>query len=132
MKTMKQFAILGVSLFLGIGATASAQNEPMRCEDLTFAVAQAEGGAASDSIAATLCASGTINKKTIQILIHGATYDHHYWDFPYQPQTYSYARAMTSAGYAILNVDRVGYGASSHPTSGSSITLHTGAFNIHQ
>ncbi|KAH7105794.1 hypothetical protein BKA62DRAFT_741077 [Auriculariales sp. MPI-PUGE-AT-0066] len=37
--------------------------------------------------------------KTVQILGHGATYTHDYWNFRYKPKLYSYERAALAAGY---------------------------------
>ena len=104
----------------------------LRCEPVTFSVALTEGGQADQDLQAWLCARGTVHNKTIQILIHGATYNHNYWDWPYQPERYSYVRAMTAAGYAVLNLDRVGHGQSSIPSNGTALSLHTAAFTIHQ
>lgn len=53
--------------------------------------------------------------KTVQLLVHGYSYARYYWDFPYQPETYSYVRAATDAGYATLAIDRLGDGASTRP-----------------
>lgn len=36
----------------------------------------------------------------MQLLVHGATYNHLYWDFPHGPGYYSYVDAATAAGYA--------------------------------
>jgi pimeloyl-ACP methyl ester carboxylesterase len=121
-------AFVGMS---GVAAPALA-DEPVRCERLTFQVAQTPGGPTDNRMAAWLCAAGSTEHKTIQVLIHGATYDHNYWNFPYHPSTYSYVDYMTRAGYAVLSMDRIGYGESTHPPSGASVTLHTGAFTIHQ
>ena len=51
-----------------------------------------------------LCSRGAIENKTFQITLHGITYSHLYWDFPFQPETYSYVRRATAAGYAVLNL----------------------------
>jgi hypothetical protein len=37
---------------------------------------------------------------TVQLLVHGASYDHLYWNFPYGGGYYSYVDAATAAGYA--------------------------------
>jgi pimeloyl-ACP methyl ester carboxylesterase len=68
---------------------------------------------------------------TVQVLLHGGTYNSSYWDFPYQPDTYSYVRAANARGYATFNVDRVGYGQSSRPLS-TLLTADTDAAMIHQ
>lgn len=112
---------------------SEARAEPkLRCQEVSFAVALEPGAPAEYDMAAWLCARGTIRHKTIQVLVHGATFDHHYWNFPFQPERYSYVHHLTRAGYATLVVDRIGYGLSSHPTDGLDIDLHTGAFTIHQ
>jgi pimeloyl-ACP methyl ester carboxylesterase len=58
-------------------------------------------------------------------LVHGATYTHLYWDFPYGDGYYSYVQAATLGGYATFNVDRIGAGASSHPASAQLTTTAT-------
>ena len=128
----------GGSLCLLVGLVSllvpsSAQAEsPVRCEELVFSVSLTPDDPPEHDMAGWLCARGSIHKKTIQVLIHGATFDHNYWDFPFEPETYSYVEHMTRAGYAVLNLDRVGYGLSDHPQDGLDVTLHTGAFTIHQ
>lgn len=54
---------------------------------------------------------------TVQVLVHGWTYNRFYFDSPYQPDTYSYARAANRAGYATLILDRPATGCSIHPLS---------------
>ena len=38
----------------------------------------------------------------MQLVVHGATYNHLYWNFPYGGGYYSYVEAATAAGYAAL------------------------------
>lgn len=102
-----------------------------RCDRLVFPVALAPGDPADLNVVAWLCSDGPIRHKTIQVLVHGATYDHNIWDFPYRPEHYSYVRAATAAGYATLNMDRLGHGQSSL-VPGDSLDLIAGAFAIHQ
>ena len=66
----------------------------------------------------------------MQLLVHGATYNHLYWDFPYGDGYYSYVDAATAAGYATFDVDRIGDGNSSHPPS-TDVTLTAGAVALH-
>ena len=80
---------------------------------------------------AWLCARGGLHGKTIQVLVHGATYNHHVWDFPYRPDRYSYVHAATAAGYATLNLNRLGHGQSSR-LPGDTVHLEVGAFALHQ
>ncbi|KAL9599304.1 MAG: hypothetical protein Q9219_003931 [cf. Caloplaca sp. 3 TL-2023] len=51
-------------------------------------------------------------KSTIQLLNHGATFKKEMWDFPYEPETYSWIRAMHAAGYPTLAWDAIGMGPS--------------------
>jgi len=125
---MVSAALLCASGFAHADPVAAA----LRCERVVFSVALSPGAPADQQLVADLCARGSVENKAIQVLIHGGTYDHNYWDFPFEPETYSYVRSMTAAGYATLNLDRIGSGASSHPTPGIALTLHTGAFTIHQ
>lgn len=50
--------------------------------------------------------------KTLQLLSHGGTLDHTYWDFA---PGYSYVDAAAAAGYATFSYDRLGTGLSDHP-----------------
>lgn len=57
--------------------------------------------------------------STVQVLIHGITYDHGYWNIadPDGSERYSWETAAAKAGYATLAIDRLGAGLSSHPPS---------------
>jgi len=100
------------------------------CKDLpAIPVALSPGAPADQTVAATLCAPP--KAKTVQVLLPGSTYNRSYWDFPKNPSTYSYVRAANRAGFATLNVDRLGYGRSSHPVS-TSVNVDTGAYAISQ
>lgn len=50
--------------------------------------------------------------KTVQLLTHGATLDHTYWDIA---PGYSYVDVASAAGYATLSYDHLGVGYSDHP-----------------
>ncbi len=78
-----------------------------------------------------LCGRGDAKDRTVQLLLSGATYDHHYWDLPYQPDTYSYVRAATAAGYATFNIDRLGIGLSDHPPA-ADVTIPSEGYVTHQ
>ena len=96
-----------------------------------MAVSLAEGLPNNYTIRGRLCLPAGAPPRTVQVLLHGATYSSVYWDFPYQPAKYSYVHAMLAAGYATLNIDRLGFGASSHPPS-MLVTMQTGAHAVHQ
>lgn len=67
----------------------------------------------------------------VQLLVHGATYDHNYWDWPQDRSTYSYVLRANAAGYATFNVDRLGTGESTRPAS-TSVNLETDTEALHQ
>ncbi|MCY1013876.1 alpha/beta hydrolase [Nannocystis pusilla] len=59
---------------------------------------------------------GLLPPRTLQVLLHGGTYDHEYWDGPQiNGEDYSYADYMTERCYAVLALDMLGAGASSAP-----------------
>ncbi|AYF79338.1 alpha/beta hydrolase [Nocardia yunnanensis] len=64
------------------------------------------------------------------ILMSGSNYNHVYWDFPYQPETYNFRQAMNRAGYATLVADRLGNGDSSKPPA-LTLTAQTTADALH-
>ncbi|MFB9905453.1 alpha/beta hydrolase [Allokutzneria oryzae] len=75
-------------------------------------------------IATWLCLPrGRTPRTPVQLLVHGATYDHHYWD--------DYARAAVERGFATLAVDRLGYGLSDHPDP-TTLTLAAHGRVLHQ
>lgn len=45
---------------------------------------------------------------TVQVLVHGITYNMAYWDAAYKPEMYSYARFAAARGFATLNLARFG------------------------
>ncbi len=54
--------------------------------------------------------------KPLQVVMHGATYTHEYWDMPdFDHKSYSYADYMTRRGWAVLALDLLGSGESSMP-----------------
>jgi pimeloyl-ACP methyl ester carboxylesterase len=116
---------------VGTNQAALLGQQPVRCERVTFQVALAEGQPANYDVVGWLCGRGSIQHRTIQVLVHGATYSHVYWDFPYQPEHYSYVRALTAAGYATLAIDRIGIGESDHPPA-LDVTVQANAHAVHQ
>jgi pimeloyl-ACP methyl ester carboxylesterase len=70
--------------------------------------------------------------STIQLLIHGATYNHRYWDFGRVDDIeYSYARDVAAHGFPTFAIDLPGSGTSSHPRS-SQLDVQTVADVVHQ
>jgi pimeloyl-ACP methyl ester carboxylesterase len=64
-----------------------------------------------------LCVPRGESPETVQFLVHGTSYNHHFWDWPYQPAKYSHVREALKKGYATFNIDRLGTGLSDKPDS---------------
>ncbi|MDI1461131.1 alpha/beta hydrolase [Catellatospora sp. KI3] len=133
MKRFRSLALVPVllaALVVVPAAPAGASLAPMHCTQHTLPVRLSETGAASYSMWGELCYRGPRQPRTVQLLVHGAGYNHVYFDIPYGDGYYSYVRAATLVGYATFNVDRIGAGRSSHPASplvniaGGSVALH--------
>jgi pimeloyl-ACP methyl ester carboxylesterase len=113
-------------------ASAQADTFSLNCTARTVSVRIADPGPADQTLWGELCYRGSTEPSTVQILVHGAGYNHAYWDFPVGNGYYSYVRAATAVGYATFDVDRIGVGNSSHPASSSvgvtaaSVSLHDG------
>ena len=119
----------------GPGATlAAAMAGPVNCHDYTVPVALASGQPANYSVWGELCATPAemAAGTTVQLLIHGATYTHVYWDFGTTDGIrYSYARDLAAAGIPTFAIDQLGAGNSSQPPS-ADITIQVAAFADHQ
>jgi len=69
---------------------------------------------------------------TVQLLIHGAAYNHGYWDFGIvNGVEYSYARDVAAHGFPTFALDLIGAGDSSHPPS-DQVTNEVTAYVAHQ
>ncbi len=126
-------SLLGVLALTGINllpAAAQAAPTGASCQSFYVPVALAAGQPLQYKIYSELCNPPGGPGHTIQVLIPGGSYGHIYWDFPYEPETYSYVRAANAAGYSTLNIDRIGTGLSSHPADG--VTMGTNAYVIHE
>jgi pimeloyl-ACP methyl ester carboxylesterase len=111
---------------------APAQASGTSCQQTKTPVTLSATDPTIYQVAGWLCANGSPAGKTLQLLVHGLTYDHQYWDWPQSPQTYSYTRSATDAGYATFSIDRLGDGISDHPIDGNSVTAISGAYVLHQ
>lgn len=121
--------LAGVAVLPAAGAQAGGLPE-LTCTAYTLPVAITDPGPADQTMWGQLCYRGSREPATVQLLVHGATYNHLYWDFPYADGYYSYVDAATAAGYATFDVDRIGDGNSSHPPS-TDVTLTAGAIALH-
>src|SRR6478609_8130972 len=84
---------------LGFLVWASLANaESVKVERVVFPVTLSNGF--TYSVVGYLYHHGGNRHQTIQVLVHGGTYDHRYWDFPtINGRSYSYARYMAERNY---------------------------------
>lgn len=103
------------------------------CRTVRLPVALLPGGPASQTLSGTLClpAHWADGPPAVDVLTSGATYTQQYWDWPQDPELYSYVAKTLGAGRATFAYDRVGTGASSHP-AGDGLTVPVGACELHQ
>lgn len=130
---MKKLAVAFI-VMLSVFIQRQAQAHEPHCEDVSFPVVLSPHATKVYKLSGSLCSNGIVQGKTIQVLVHGASFDHNYWDFPVKPNKYSYVKYMTDAGYAVLNLDRIGYGDSSRPFGDDlhTLDLHVAAYTVHQ
>lgn len=105
---------------------AAASAESCSETDLPVSIA-----ASRETVHGQLCTPAGRPPTTVQLLIHGATYNRLYWDFPYQPERYSYQRDMAKHGYTTFAIDRLGTGQSAKPLSVTLLAM-VEADAIHQ
>jgi len=96
-------------------------------------VALAPGQFAGYTVSGELCATPAELRvgTTVQLLIHGASYNHNYWDFGTTDGVKSYARDVAAHGFPTFALDSMGSGNSSHPSS-DQITVQAVAYVEHQ
>ena len=84
--------------------------------ELCFTVDAPERAASPQwHVCAWLTVPEALRRSELQILVHGAGSDHRYWDWPLEPERYSYVQWAAKRGLATLNIDRIGCGHSSYP-----------------
>jgi pimeloyl-ACP methyl ester carboxylesterase len=129
---------LWIMLFLLVGCMLVLPSQPLsakshphstsKCRDVTIPATISSGPV---SIYGKFCTPKVGNPSTVQLLVHGATYNHLYWDFPGFDGKYSYTKAANAAGYATLAIDRLGTGESTRPAS-SDVTYDAQISVLHQ
>jgi pimeloyl-ACP methyl ester carboxylesterase len=95
---------------------ATAADLPgVTCRDQTIPVKLTADAWFTYNAVGSLCWTGSLDGKTLAVMVSGAGYGSVYWDFPYQPDTYSFTRAALRRGLATFNFDRLGMGRSDRP-----------------
>ncbi|WP_051899069.1 alpha/beta hydrolase [Sciscionella sediminilitoris] len=122
-------AVLGaLALLLPVAPYAFADDAADR-QVCTTASTQVSLGTGTASMWGQLCRPANSRPGTVLLAVHGQTYNHTYWDFPYQD--YSFRKMMNRAGYATLLIDRIGMGASTVPPS-AQLNLAVEARQVHE
>ena len=120
-------AWLAIAMLLLLPAHAGSLGHGLRTERHEFTVVLLDGvsgNAVNCTMVGYLYYVGTLNNRTLQVAVHGATYSHAYWDFPsVGGEDYSYARYMANRGYAVLAIDQVGAGESCMPDGLTMVQL---------
>ncbi len=113
-----------LGLTLPIPLPASNQSRP----------ASPSGALATEQVFVRMCLPDGGTPSTVLLLVHGATYDHRYWDIADPTggtDRYSFVASATEAGYATLAIDRIGSGQSGRPLS-VLVDINQNASVVHQ
>lgn len=126
-------ALSAAAALLGAPPVRAAARTGGSCASVRIPVALLPGQPENKTIAGTLCTPGSwdAGPHRVDVLVHGATYNGAYWDWPLSPGTYSYARKTMNAGRAAFTYDRLGAGSSSRPL-GAEISAAADSFVLHQ
>lgn len=129
-------AVLALCVPAGpVAVAATPADAPVpHCRSVQLPIALADGGAPTAHLDGEVCYPTTVVDSlsgAVQVLVSGTAYGRPYWNFPYQPDTYSYVRAAARAGFTTFNFDRIGIGGSTHPPS-TQVSIPSNAFTIHQ
>ncbi len=117
---------------LGLGTAPAWADGGNSCQEITRTVAIGPGLPADQTVRGTLCVPAHFNgDSAVDVLVHGATYNRAYWDWPTNSPQYSYVQRTLLAGRATLAYDRLGAGTSSRPVS-TSVTIGADAYVLHQ
>ena len=108
-----------------IPVAQSAAFLEQNCSDVFYDVTIPRDDLNTYQVFGQICNQSSHPEQTLQVLLSGSTYSHHYWDFDEalktefptfaNPEQYSYVDSVTQAGYATLNLDRIGIGLSDRP-----------------
>lgn len=123
-KPFSRLALVTLLILCSAPAWAQGLGNSIKVDRLEFAVTLPDGS--HQTIVGYLYYHGSFRERPLQVLVHGATYNHTYWDFPsVNGAAYSYARYMAAPErkYAVLALDQLAAGESSRPANGLGVTL---------
>ena len=112
-------------------STVTPENlAPGQCRSAVIPVALAAGQPADQRIAALYCTPAR-RPSRIDVLVPGFTYTGMYFNWRQDPAVYNFTWKDLAAGRAVLDIDRLGSGQSSHPLS-TDITATVQAYALHE
>ena len=124
-------ALFALLLALAPAALGREASRDLKVERIDFPVTLSNGR--TYTVAGHLYYQGSYQNRTLLVALHGANYNHRYWDVPaINGHEYSFARYMAGQEYAVLAVDQLGTGSSSKPQDGDLLTLSETGSAIHQ
>ena len=117
-------AATAVVLGLAMPAVPAPRKTATRCEPAAF-------DEPTFTIRSTVCRPTHGAPRATVVLVHGSTYDRHYWDpRDLDPERYSALRLLAARGYQVVAIDRLGSGASTR-LSDEAQTADASASAIH-
>jgi hypothetical protein len=117
-------AVLSAVLVLLVLSPPSSVAEPASCRGHFLSVERYPGDPLPHRVFGEFCRPARVGPgTTVQLLLHGATYDHTYWN--------AYARLAAGRGFATFNLDHLGYGRSDHPDP-MTLDLPAAGYVAHQ
>ncbi|MFO1520290.1 MAG: alpha/beta fold hydrolase [bacterium] len=127
------FVALFVFTAVAFGYTAKAQANffGQTCEIHNLPVHLVEGDPTVYNLVGKLCWRGHLHGKPLQLMVHGATLNKEYWDFPYGGSRYSYVDFANLLGFATFAYDRIGSGESDR-APGILLNVGNAAYVNHQ
>ena len=128
---LRAAALFAIIFTLTSAAVAEGASSDIKVERLNFPVTLSDGK--TYNVAGRLYYQGSYRNRTLLLALHGANYNHKYWDVPtINGHDYSFARHMAARKYAVLALDQLGAGESSKPEDGDLLTLDQTGSAIHQ
>ncbi len=127
MRPLRTLAGIVITFLFFTSTPALSATPAARCTETDVPVTY--GPLLPGTVHGQLCLPGSGTPRTVQLLVHGGTYNRFYWDIPIDG--YSYQRDMAANGIATFAMDALGSGGSTQPPS-ALITGTIEASAVHQ
>jgi len=129
--SLSMIAALAMSSFASTAFANGNGGGQETCETHTLQVNLIPGDPTLYNLEGELCWKGSKENKPVQVLVHGATYDRSYWNFPGEGNQLSYVKAAVKEKYVTFAYDRLGSGVSAKPL-GILVNVDNSAYVNHQ